>query len=56
VPGDSASFADAARSLLAGGEKHLAALEQARHDHSWTAAADQYIALYDRQARRMDGA
>jgi len=56
VPGDSASFADAARSLLAGSEKHLAALEQARHDHSWTAAADQYIELYDRQRRRMDGA
>ena len=55
VPGDSTSFADAARSLVAGSEKHLAALEQARHDHSWTTAADQYIRLYDRKARRMDG-
>ena len=56
VPGDSASFADAARNLLAGSERHLAALEQARRDHSWTAAADQYVRLYEQQARRLDGA
>jgi glycosyltransferase involved in cell wall biosynthesis len=56
VPGDSASFADAAGRLLADSTGCPAALAQARRDHSWTAAADQYTRLYDRQARRMDGA
>jgi glycosyltransferase involved in cell wall biosynthesis len=47
TPGDSASFADAARNLLAGSKNHLATLEQARRDHSWKAAAEQYIELYE---------
>jgi glycosyltransferase involved in cell wall biosynthesis len=47
VPGDSASFAAAAQRLLSDSLSHRAALEQARRDHSWTAAADQYIKLYD---------
>ena len=47
VPGDSASFADAAQRLLAGSENYLPALEQARHDHSWNAAANQYLELYE---------
>ena len=46
VPGDSASFADAAGRLLSDSMGYRNALEQARHDHSWTAAADQYIKLY----------
>jgi glycosyltransferase involved in cell wall biosynthesis len=46
VPGDSASFAAAAGRLLADSTRYRAALETARHDHSWTAAADQYIKLY----------
>ena len=53
TPGDSASFVDAAGRLLAGSEHHLAALEQARRDHSWSAAANQYIALYE--SSRADG-
>jgi glycosyltransferase involved in cell wall biosynthesis len=56
VPGDSASFADAAGRLLADSTGCPAALAQARHDHSWSAAANQYIELYERQAHRMDGA
>jgi glycosyltransferase involved in cell wall biosynthesis len=47
VPGDSASFAAAAGRLLSDSMSHRNALERARHDHSWTAAADQYIKLYD---------
>ena len=46
VPGDSVSFADAAQRLLAGSENYRPALEQARHDHSWNAAANQYLELY----------
>jgi glycosyltransferase involved in cell wall biosynthesis len=47
APGDSASFAEALRRLLADCASYRAALEQARHDHSWTAVADQYIKLYN---------
>ncbi len=47
VSSDSASFALAARSLLADNIKYLAGLEQARRDHSWNAAANQYIELYE---------
>jgi glycosyltransferase involved in cell wall biosynthesis len=47
VPGDSASFAAAEERLFSDGASHLPALKQARHDHSWTAVADQYIKLYD---------
>jgi glycosyltransferase involved in cell wall biosynthesis len=45
-PGDSESFARAAALLLAGGAGYRAALEQAKHDHSWTAIADLYLKLY----------
>jgi glycosyltransferase involved in cell wall biosynthesis len=45
-PGDSASFAKAAALLLADGADYRAALEQAKHDHSWTAIADLYLKLY----------
>ena len=48
APGDSVSFADAARRLLAGADVFHPALEQARHDHSWKAVADRYIKLYQR--------
>jgi glycosyltransferase involved in cell wall biosynthesis len=47
VPSDSASFALATRSLLADSKNYLAGLEQARRDHSWNAAANQYIELYE---------
>jgi len=50
IPGNSASFAEAAGQLLSGGADYRAALEQARHDHSWATAADQYIKLYDHSA------
>jgi len=53
APGDSASFANAAGRLLADSGAYQAVLAQARHDHSWTAAGEQYIRLYrlnDRQA------
>jgi glycosyltransferase involved in cell wall biosynthesis len=46
VPGDSASFADAAGRLLADGTSYREALTLARRDHSWLKAADQYIKLY----------
>ena len=46
VPGDSASFAAAAKSLLADPATHRPALERARRDHSWSAAAGQYLELY----------
>jgi len=45
--GNSASFADALGRLLADSAGCRAALEQARHDHSWTVLVDQYIQLYD---------
>jgi glycosyltransferase involved in cell wall biosynthesis len=54
VPKDSASFAAAALSLLAGGQNYLPALEQARRDHSWNAAADQYIGLYKSLRGRLE--
>jgi glycosyltransferase involved in cell wall biosynthesis len=47
VPGDIASFAEAAGHLLTDCARYRPALEQARQAHSWTAAADQYIKLYD---------
>jgi glycosyltransferase involved in cell wall biosynthesis len=50
TPGNSDSFAEAAVHLLSGGVNFHAGLEQARHDHSWTTAADQYIKLYDDSA------
>ena len=50
TPGNSDSFAEAAGHLLSGGVNCRAGLEQARHDHSWTTAADQYIKLYDDSA------
>jgi glycosyltransferase involved in cell wall biosynthesis len=48
APGDSTSFAEAAGHLLADSGVYQAALAQARHDHSWTAAGEQYIKLYQR--------
>jgi glycosyltransferase involved in cell wall biosynthesis len=45
--GDSNSFAHATRRLLADAAGFRPALEQARHHHSWTVAADRYIELYD---------
>jgi glycosyltransferase involved in cell wall biosynthesis len=50
TPGNSDSFAEAAGHLLSSGVNFRAGLEQARHDHSWTTAADQYIKLYDDSA------
>jgi glycosyltransferase involved in cell wall biosynthesis len=47
APGDSASFAEAARRLLADADTFHPALEQARHAHSWNVIADQYIELYE---------
>ena len=47
VSGNSASFAAAAERLLSGSVNCRPALEQARHDHSWTSAADEYIRLYE---------
>ena len=44
--GDSASFAQAATSLLTGPERFQSALKRAQHDHSWSSAASQYIKLY----------
>lgn len=49
-PGNSDSFAEAAGHLLSGGVNFRAGLEQARHDHSWTTVADQYIKLYSDSA------
>jgi glycosyltransferase involved in cell wall biosynthesis len=46
TPGDSASFAGALGRLLADSDSCHAGLEEARHAHSWTAIADQYIKLY----------
>ena len=46
APGDSASFAEALGRLLADCAGCRAALEQARHDHSWSASVDQYLKLY----------
>jgi glycosyltransferase involved in cell wall biosynthesis len=46
APGDSASFAEAAARLLSGADAFGPALEKARHDHSATVLADQYIKLY----------
>jgi glycosyltransferase involved in cell wall biosynthesis len=48
APGDAASFADTAGRLLADSDAYRTALAQARHDHSWTAAGEQYIKLYQR--------
>jgi glycosyltransferase involved in cell wall biosynthesis len=53
VPGDSASFTDAAGRLLADSTGCQTTLAQARHDHSWSAAANQYIELYE--SLRADG-
>jgi glycosyltransferase involved in cell wall biosynthesis len=50
APGDSASFADAAGRLLTDSTGYQAALAQARHDHSWKAAAERYIKLYRQQS------
>jgi glycosyltransferase involved in cell wall biosynthesis len=50
TPGNSDSFAEAAGHLLSGDVNCRAGLEQARHDHSWTSAADQYIKLYSDSA------
>ena len=47
IPGDSGSFAEATRRLLADAAGFRPALEQARHVHSWPVLADQYIKLYD---------
>ncbi len=47
TPGDSASFADATRWLLADAAGFRPALEQARRVHSWNVIADQYIELYE---------
>ena len=46
VPKDSQSFASAAGQLLSDMHRYRAALELARKDHSWNAAADQYLKLY----------
>ena len=47
APGDSASFAAAATRLLADTAGFHAALERARHEHSWSAITSHYIRLYD---------
>jgi glycosyltransferase involved in cell wall biosynthesis len=47
TPLDSGSFAAAIQQLLADTAVFHAALERARHDHSWSSAANQYIAIYD---------
>jgi glycosyltransferase involved in cell wall biosynthesis len=47
TPSDSASFAAAARRLLADPAVFRDALEQARRDHSWSTIAGKYIALYE---------
>jgi glycosyltransferase involved in cell wall biosynthesis len=47
TPGDSVSFAAAAGRVLADNSNFRAALEQARHDHSWTVVVDQYLKLYE---------
>ncbi|HUC84332.1 MAG TPA: glycosyltransferase [Candidatus Acidoferrales bacterium] len=47
APADSASFAAAAQHLLADTTVFRDALERARHDHSWNAAAGQYLELYE---------
>jgi glycosyltransferase involved in cell wall biosynthesis len=47
TPGDSASFADATRWLLADAAGFRPALEQARRVHSWNVIANQYIELYE---------
>ncbi len=47
MPGDSASFADATRRLLADAASFHPALEQARQAHSWNVLTDQYIELYE---------
>jgi glycosyltransferase involved in cell wall biosynthesis len=46
VPSDSASFAEAARRLLAEPGGFHDALDRARRDHSWNSAAAKYIGLY----------
>ena len=47
TPSDSASFAAAARRLLADTAVFHDALERARREHSWNSAADKYLGLYD---------
>jgi glycosyltransferase involved in cell wall biosynthesis len=47
TPGDSDSFAAAATRLLADTAGFHAALERARHEHSWSAITSHYIRLYD---------
>jgi len=44
--GDSTSFAGAARLLLANATAYRAALERARHEHSWPVVTNQYLELY----------
>lgn len=46
APLDEIAFASAAQSLLSESANYRAALERARHDHSWNTVADQYIQLY----------
>lgn len=45
--GDSASFAEVTRKLLADAAVFQPALARARHEHSWTVMVNQYIKLYD---------
>jgi glycosyltransferase involved in cell wall biosynthesis len=52
VPGDGASFAKATKLLLAKRMSFQPALERARHDHSWSAAAEKYASLYESPAPR----
>lgn len=44
--GDSASFAEVAGPLLAKPMAYRAALERARHEHSWAVITNQYLELY----------
>ena len=44
--GDSTSFAEAAKQILANGEMFQQGLQKARRDHSWQVVAGQYLGLY----------
>jgi glycosyltransferase involved in cell wall biosynthesis len=55
APLDEVSFANAAHNVLSDNAKYRAALEQARHDHSWNSAADKYLELYADQRRENFG-
>ena len=50
IPGNAASLAESVKHLFADKGRFRTGLERARHDYSWTAAADQYLKLYHWQA------